>query len=617
MASESNSTNTDVEAAREALAKAQADLAAAEAAAQQEQNAAAAGSAAAEPETTAQASDAAEAEESGQPAAQDNPEEPAQPADTSADVLGPFDDEAVAAIRAGYSFDAPALELGALVNGEALADVPVRIPIAMTNRHGLVAGATGTGKTKTLQVMLEQLSAAGVPVFAADIKGDLSGVATAGTGSEKLLARTESIGQDWQPVSSPVEYFSLGGRGVGVPIRATVSSFGPLLLAKVLGLNETQESSLSLVFHYADQQGLALVGLEDLRAVLQYLTSDEGKSELANIGGVSKQTAGVILRELTNFAAAGADVFFGEPEIDTNEFMRTATDGRGIVSLLEIPGVAQQPQVFSTFLMWLLADLFATLPEVGDLDKPKLVFFFDEAHLLFKDASKQFISQIVQTVRLIRSKGVGIFFVTQTPKDVPEDVLAQLGSRVQHQLRAHTPNDSKSLRATVRTYPKSGYDLEQVLTQLATGEAIITVMNEKGAPSPVAWTRLRAPQGSMDPTPQTEIEAAVSASPLMAKYGTPVDPESAYEILAKKINKAAEAERAAEEAKANSSARDREADQLERDSRERDTTSRTPRTRTKAKQDKSLIEQIATSRTGKTVIREVVRSVFGSLKKRR
>ena len=617
MASESNSTNTDVEAAREALAKAQADLAAAEAAAQQEQNAAAAGSAAAEPETTAQASDAAEAEESGQPAAQDNPEEPAQPADTSADVLGPFDDEAVAAIRAGYSFDAPALELGALVNGEALADVPVRIPIAMTNRHGLVAGATGTGKTKTLQVMLEQLSAAGVPVFAADIKGDLSGVATAGTGSEKLLARTESIGQDWQPVSSPVEYFSLGGRGVGVPIRATVSSFGPLLLAKVLGLNETQESSLSLVFHYADHQGLALVGLEDLRAVLQYLTSDEGKSELANIGGVSKQTAGVILRELTNFAAAGADVFFGEPEIDTNEFMRTATDGRGIVSLLEIPGVAQQPQVFSTFLMWLLADLFATLPEVGDLDKPKLVFFFDEAHLLFKDASKQFISQIVQTVRLIRSKGVGIFFVTQTPKDVPEDVLAQLGSRVQHQLRAHTPNDSKSLRATVRTYPKSGYDLEQVLTQLATGEAIITVMNEKGAPSPVAWTRLRAPQGSMDPTPQTEIEAAVSASPLMAKYGTPVDPESAYEILAKKINKAAEAERAAEEAKANSSARDREADQLERDSRERDTTSRTPRTRTKAKQDKSLIEQIATSRTGKTVIREVVRSVFGSLKKRR
>lgn len=618
MASESKSTNTDVEAAREALAKAQADLAAAEAAAQQEQNAAAAGSAAAEPETTAQASDAAEPEESGQPAEQDKPEDPAQPADTSADVLGPLDDEAVAAIRAGYSFDAPALELGALVNGEALADVPVRIPIAMTNRHGLVAGATGTGKTKTLQVMLEQLSAAGVPVFAADIKGDLSGVATAGTGSEKLLARTESIGQDWQPVSSPVEYFSLGGRGVGVPIRATVSSFGPLLLAKVLGLNETQESSLSLVFHYADQQGLALVGLEDLRAVLQYLTSDEGKSELANIGGVSKQTAGVILRELTNFAAAGADVFFGEPEIDTNEFMRTATDGRGIVSLLEIPGVAQQPQVFSTFLMWLLADLFATLPEVGDLDKPKLVFFFDEAHLLFKDASKQFISQIVQTVRLIRSKGVGIFFVTQTPKDVPEDVLAQLGSRVQHQLRAHTPNDAKSLRATVRTYPKSGYDLEQVLTQLATGEAIITVMNEKGAPSPVAWTRLRAPQGSMDPTPQTEIEAAVSASPLMAKYGTPVDPESAYEILAKKINEAAEAERAAEEAKANSSARDREeADQLERDIRERDTTSRTPRTRTKAKQDKSLIEQIATSRTGKTVIREVVRSVFGSLKKRR
>lgn len=598
----------DLDAAREALAKAQADLAAAEAAAAQRT---------VEPQASAEDAPAAE------PAPTNSPQAPStSPNNTS---VGPLDDAAVAAIRTGYGFDAPALELGALVNGEPLADVPVRIPIAMTNRHGLVAGATGTGKTKTLQVMLEQLSAAGVPVFAADIKGDLSGVATAGTGNEKLLARTRSIGQDWQPMASAVEYFSLGGRGEGVPIRATVSSFGPLLLAKVLGLNETQESCLGLVFHYADQNGLALVNLEDLRAVLQYLTSDAGKAELDSIGGVSKQTAGVILRELTNFAAAGADVFFGEPEIDTTEFMRTAPDGRGIVSLLEIPGVAQQPAVFSTFLMWLLADLFASLPEVGDLDKPKLVFFFDEAHLLFKDASKEFVAQIVQTVRLIRSKGVGIFFVTQTPKDVPEDVLAQLGSRVQHQLRAHTPNDAKALRATVRTYPNSGYDLEQVLTQLATGEAIVTVMNEKGAPSPVAWTRLRAPQGSMDPTPTAQIQASVAASPLLAKYGTPIDPESAYEILSKKIKDAAEAERAAVEAEtardAETRARADEADRIEREIREQSSrersSARTPQTRTRVREDRSIIDEIAGSRAGKTIIREVVRTVFGSLLKRR
>ncbi|MFD2674173.1 helicase HerA-like domain-containing protein [Gulosibacter bifidus] len=602
MAEDATQATPDLEAAREALAKAQADLAAAEQAAAQ-------ASASTSAETAA---DAAAVPASETPAATSTA--------TTPETNGPLDPDAVTAIRDGYGFDAPALELGALVNGAPLADVPVRIPIAMTNRHGLVAGATGTGKTKTLQVMLEQLSAAGVPVFAADIKGDLSGVATAGVGSEKLLARTKSIGQDWQPVAAPVEYFSLGGRGEGVPIRATVSSFGPLLLAKVLGLNETQESCLGLVFHYADANGLALVDLEDLRAVLQYLTSDAGKPELDGIGGVSKQTAGVILRELTNFAAAGADVFFGEPEIDTTEFMRTAADGRGIVSLLEIPGVAQQPQVFSTFLMWLLADLFGSLPEVGDLDKPKLVFFFDEAHLLFKDASKDFVAQIVQTVRLIRSKGVGIFFVTQTPKDVPEDVLAQLGSRVQHQLRAHTPNDAKALRATVRTYPNSGYDLEQVLTQLATGEAIVTVMNEKGAPSPVAWTRMRAPQGSMDPTPMAQIQAAVQASPLLAKYGTPVDPESAAEILAKKINNAAAAARAEEtaaaEAEAQAKAAENEAARIEREIRERDT-SRSTRSRTSVRREKSIIEEIASSRTGKTVIREVVRTVFGSLLKRR
>ncbi|BDZ47160.1 hypothetical protein GCM10025866_30690 [Naasia aerilata] len=323
----------------------------------------------------------------------------------AATTAGPLSAAQVDGVRSGYAFTGPALEMGALVNGDALPDAPVRIPLAMTNRHGLVAGATGTGKTRTLQVLAEQLSAQGVPVFAADIKGDLSGVATPGASSDKLLARTKGIGQTWTPGSFPTEYFSLGGQGTGIPIRATVSGFGPLLLSKVLGLNDTQESSLGLVFHYAEEARLPLLDLEDLRAVLSYLVSDEGKGELAQLGGLSGATVGVILRKLVTFADQGADVFFGEPEIDTAEFLRTTPEGKGIISLLEVPGVQNQPALYSTFLMWLLADLFNDLPEVGDLDKPKLVFFFDEAHLLFADASKAFLTSITQTVRLIRSKG--------------------------------------------------------------------------------------------------------------------------------------------------------------------------------------------------------------------
>lgn len=434
-------------------------------------------------------------------------------------------------VRAGYAFDGPALEIGALVESDPVPAAQVRIPFGMLNRHGLVAGATGTGKTKTLQVLAEQVAAGGVPVFAADIKGDLSGIATPGVANEKLLARCASIGQQWQPVGAATEYFTLGGMGTGVPIRATVESFGSVLLAKVLGLNATQESSLALVFHYARKASLPLITVDDLRAVLNYLTSDAGKGELRELGGLSTSTVGVIQRELIAFADQGAEVFFGLPEVEVTDFLRTTPDGRGIVSLLELPGVQDKPVVFSTFLMFLLQRLFTVLPEVGDTDKPKLVFFFDEAHLLFKDASKDFLDIVTQTVRLIRSKGVGVFFVTQTPKDVPADVLAQLGSRVQHQLRAHTPQDSKALKSTVSTYPHSPYDLEQVLTQLAIGEAIVTVMNEKGAPSPVAWTRVRAPQGSMDPTPHADIEATVAASVLSTKYGTAAVTEGAATIL--------------------------------------------------------------------------------------
>ncbi len=440
--------------------------------------------------------------------------------------------EQLATLQAGYTFQGPSIVLGAaLVDGKVHAEAQVGLPLAMMNRHGLVAGATGTGKTVTLHMMAEQLSTAGVPVFMADIKGDLTGLATAAEGSEKLKTRTQALGQQWESMAFPVEFLALGGAGSGVPVRATVTSFGPILLSRVLGLNETQESSLQLVFHYADTKGLELYDLKDLRAVIQFLTSNEGKADLAELGGLSKATAGVILRNLIMLDAQGMGDFFGMPEFDTAELLRTAPDGRGVITCLELPRVQDKPLLFSTFLMWLLADLFRDLPEVGDADKPKLVFFFDEAHLLFTGASKAFLKAITQTVRLIRSKGVGIFFVTQTPKDVPGDVLAQLANRVQHALRAFTPDDAKALKATVSTFPASDYNLEEVLTSAGIGEAVITVMNENGAPTPVALTRLRAPGSVMGPSSEDALKAVVAASALLPTYGTAVDPQSAYEKL--------------------------------------------------------------------------------------
>ena len=473
----------------------------------------------------------------------------------------PAENPIAAVVAPGYQFEGAALELGGLMLGaDELSDVHIRIPLGMVNRHGLVAGATGTGKTKTLQLVAEQLSSNGVPVFAADIKGDLSGISVPGEASDKIKARAASVGQDWQARGFPVEFYALGGQGTGIPVRVTMSAFGPLLLSKVLGLNDTQESSLGLVFHYADHAGLPLLDLADLRAVIQHLTSDEGKADLKGLGGLSSATAGVLLRELISFQDQGADAFFGEPEFESSELLQVASDGRGLISLVELPNLSDRPAVFSTFLMWLLADLFHDLPEVGDVDKPKLVFFFDEAHLLFNDASKSFLDQVAQTVRLIRSKGVGVFFVTQSPTDVPDEVLAQLGSRVQHQLRAATPNDAKALKQTVNTYPTSSYDdLGKVILSLGIGEAIVTVMNERGAPTPVAWTRLRAPESLMGPAPAAAMDAAVKASPRYPKYAQVVDRESAREKLAAKLEagaaKQAEEARSREEPKQPSSSR--------------------------------------------------------------
>jgi uncharacterized protein len=514
-------------------------------------------------------------------------------------------DPIAAAVAPGYEFEGASLELGGLMlRADALSDVRIRIPLGMVNRHGLVAGATGTGKTKTLQLLAEQLSSNGVPVFAADIKGDLSGLSVPGASSDKITARAASVGQVWAAKGFPVEFYALGGQGTGIPLRVTMSSFGPMLLSKVLGLNDTQESSLGLVFHYADQAGLPLLDLADLRAVIGHLNSEAGKPDLKELGGLSAATAGVLLRELITFSDQGADAFFGEPEFESSEFLQVSPDGKGLISLVELPNLVDRPAVFSTFLMWLLADLFHDLPEVGDVDKPKLVFFFDEAHLLFNDASKAFLDQIAQTVRLIRSKGVGVFFVTQSPTDVPDNVLAQLGSRVQHQLRAATPNDAKALKQTVNTYPTSSYDdLGRVILSLGIGEAVVTVMNERGAPTPVAWTRLRAPESLMGPAESGAMQTAVKASPRYPKYATAVDRESARELLAAKLE--AGAAKAKAEAETAARAKDQE-------------TAAKPRRPTAARkqEDGGMVSDVVNSGAFKdfmrTAAREIARGMFKS-----
>jgi len=502
-------------------------------------------------------------------------------------------------ITAAYAAEGPVVDLGrGVLDGETLPDAVVQLPAAMCNRHGLIAGATGTGKTKTLQLMAEQLSGIGVAVFAADVKGDLTGLLRPGEAGDRVTARAKELGVEFTPVGHPVTFLALGGIGPGVPVRATVSSFGPQLLAKVLGANRTQASSLSLVFHYADEAGLALLDLSDLRAVLQYLTSDDGKAELAGIGGISTATAGVLLRSVTQLADEGGDEFFGEPELDVHDLLRTTDDGAGVISCLELAAVQDKPRLFSTFLMWLLAELFQALPEVGDLDKPKLVFFFDEAHLLFDDAPDEFVDQVAQTVRLVRSKGVGVFFVTQLPDDVPDEVLAQLGNRVQHALRAFTPRDAKALKAAVTTYPKTDdYDLEEDLTQLGTGEAMVTILSERGAPTPVVWTKLRPPTSLMAAIDPKEVERLAEESPLWPTYAEEVDRESARERLAAKTAAGAEPATPAKGEKAQRPA---------------------PRPQPKGtKKDENAVIAYVKSREGRSMLNTVARGVFGLLKKRR
>jgi DNA helicase HerA-like ATPase len=447
------------------------------------------------------------------------------------------------AISAGYGFNEPTLIIGsAMLGDELFNDVRVAVPMSTLNRHGLVAGATGTGKTKTLQLLAGQLSKAGVPVFVADVKGDLTGLAAAGDGTNpKVQERVASLGWTFEAAGHPVEFLSLTGK-LGAQVRATVHSFGPLLLGKVLDLNETQTSILALVFKYCDDNDLPLLDLKDLAATLKYLSSDEGKPILADYGGMSPASVGVLLRSIVVLEQEGADIFFGEPEFDVHDLLRTDASGQGILSVLELSDVMDQPRLFSTFMLWMLAQLYEGLPEVGDLPKPKLCFFFDEAHLLFHDASDALMEQIERTARLIRSKGVGVYFVTQVPGDVPSSVLAQLGNRIQHALRAFTPEDADALRKAARTFPTTTfYDVEKTLTSLGTGEALVTVLSPRGIPTPLAATRLLPPDSLMAPIDQTTFQGMVAASPLNTKYGMPIDRDSAYERITARLAAARQA----------------------------------------------------------------------------
>jgi DNA helicase HerA-like ATPase len=410
---------------------------------------------------------------------------------------------------------------------------------AYANRHGLVAGATGTGKTVTLQILAEGFSEIGVPVFAADIKGDLSGIAAPGEAKPKLIERAQSVGMEhFAPAACPTMFWDVFGKA-GHPVRATVSDLGPLLLARLLDLSEVQEAVLSLVFKYADDQGLLLIDLKDLRATLAHVQQN-AKALGADYGLVSTASAGAIQRALLQLEQDGAEAFFGEPALDLHDFMRTDLTGRGIVSVLAADQLFQKPRLYATFLLWLLAELFEQLPEAGDLDKPKLVFFFDEAHLLFKDAPKALVEKVEQVVRLIRSKGVGVYFVTQNPLDLPDSVLGQLGNRVQHALRAFTPRDQKAVRAAAETFRANpALNVEQAITELGVGEALVSCLGEQGIPGIVDRTRVRPPRSRIGPLTPEERKAVIARSPIGGRYEQAVDRESAHERLAARAAPAA------------------------------------------------------------------------------
>ncbi len=452
-------------------------------------------------------------------------------------------------ISKGYSFKGGTIYLGkGMLDGQVVPETKVYAPLKTMNRHGLVSGATGTGKTKTLQLLAEGLSDASIPVLLMDIKGDLSGIAASGSANDKINERVRILETDYKPAGYPVELLTLSNEP-GVRLRATVTEFGPVLLSKILGLNSTQESILSLIFKYCDDHQIPLLDLKDLQKTLQW-AANEGKQDLAQeYGNISAASAGTIMRKVIELQQQGADVFFGEPSFEIEDLMRIADDGRGMVNILRVTDLQSKPKLFSTFMLQMLSELYATLPEAGDLDQPKLVMFIDEAHLIFSDANDVLVQQLETIIKLIRSKGVGIFFITQNPADIAPSVLGQLGLKIQHALRAFTANDRKAIIQAAANYPETEfYKTEDLITQLGVGEALVTVLDEKGIPTPLVATMLCPPRSRMDILSQAEIDALVGKSQLVNKYERTVERESAMEILGQKLQTAKE-ENAAAKAK--------------------------------------------------------------------
>jgi len=489
-------------------------------------------------------------------------------------------------ISKGYTFKGDSIILGAAkLEGEVVEGTQIKIPLKTMNRHGLIAGATGTGKTKSLQVLAESLSDASVPVLMMDIKGDLSGIAMPGEEKDFILERTQAAGIEYNPNGFPVEMLTLSDQK-GTRLRATVSEFGPILLSKILGLNDTQEGIVSVMFKYCDDNKLPLLDLKDFIRVIQFL-SEDGKDEFENnYGRMSTTSLGTIMRKVIELQQQGADVFFGETSFDIDDLMRIDSQGRGMISVLRVMDLMDRPKLFSTFMLSLLAELYASLPEAGDEDRPKLVIFIDEAHLVFQEASKALLNQIETVIKLIRSKGVGIYFCTQNPQDVPASVLAQLGLKVQHALRAFTANDRKAIKEAAGNYPETDfYQTEDVLTAMGIGEALVTCLNEKGIPTPLAVTFMCPPRSRMDILSDDEMDEIVEKSKIAKKYNELVDRESAYEILNEKLNTADESE---------------EEEQ-------------TP----KGKQEKSTLETILSSsvtrQIGRTAASIITRSLLGAL----
>lgn len=497
-------------------------------------------------------------------------------------------------INEGYTFKGDSIILGgAILDGEPITDAFIKVPLKSLNRHGLIAGATGTGKTKTLQVIAEQLSEKGIPTLLMDLKGDLSGLAKEGENNKHIEWRHGAIGIPYEPESMPVELMTISN-GKGVKLKATVSEFGPVLMSKILDLNSTQSGILSIIFKYSDDNSLPLLNLEDLKKLLKY-SKEEGKEKFkAEYGSMSSMSIGTILRKVIELESQGAENFFGELSFEIEDLIQTDRKGNGIINIIRLTDIQDRPKLFSTFMLSLLAEVYHELPEQGDADKPKLCIFIDEAHLVFDNASKPLLEQIEAIVKLIRSKGVGIFFITQNPTDVPDAVLSQLGLKVQHALRAFTAKDRKAIKKTAENYPDTEfYETDKVLTSLGIGEALVTCLNEKGIPTPLAATLMRAPKTRMDILTPKEIDEVVSYSKLADKYNKEIDSESAYELLNKKIAKV----RAAQEKQ--------EAKELKEPSKKRG----------RPKKEVSFIEKASKNtmvrQLGRTVLRELTRSLFG------